>query len=139
MLTGKVFCIPLKTKSASEFVQAYIGHVYAKYGSLQILSDNGTEFKKKMFEGVAQKLGVRYKKYTTPYCPSSNGHIEGFHNFLKACISKHISPSLEWTDVIPLACVAYNFVPNEHSQKSPFFLMFSRDPVLPLNFLLAPC
>ena len=41
-------------------VQAYIDHVYATFGgSLQILSDNGTEFKNKMFEGVAKELGVR--------------------------------------------------------------------------------
>ena len=65
MLTGYIFSIPLKTKSASEVVQAYIDHVYAKFsGSLQILLDNGTEFKNKMFEEVAQELGVRYKKYT---------------------------------------------------------------------------
>ena len=68
-----------------------------------------------MFEEVAQELGVLYKKYMLPYCTSSNDHIEGFCNFLKACISKHISPRLDWTDVIPLACAAYNFVPNEHS------------------------
>ena len=40
--------------------------------------------------------------------------------------------------VIPLACAAYNFIPNEHSKESPFFLMFGRDPVLPLNTLLEP-
>ena len=62
MLTGYIFCIPLKTKSASEVVQAYIDHVYAKFGgSLQILSENGTEFKNKMFEEVAQEFVVRYK------------------------------------------------------------------------------
>ena len=38
----------------------------------------------------------------------------------------------------PLACAAYNFIPNEHSCESPFFLMFGRDPVLPLNSLLTP-
>ena len=37
-----------------------------------------------------------------------------------------------------LACVAYNFIPNEHSKESPLFLMFGRDPVLPLNTLLDP-
>ena len=73
-----------------------------------------------------------------PYRPSSNGCIEGFHNFLKACISKHVSPKLEWTSVVPLACAAYNFFPNEHSKESPFFLMFGRDAVLPLNSLLFP-
>ena len=45
---------------------------------------------------------------------------------------------MEWDDLVPLACAAYNFIPNEHSKESPFFLMFGRDPVLPLNTLLAP-
>ena len=46
MLTGYVFCVPLKTKTAEEVIQAYIDNVYAKFGgSLKILSDNGTEFK----------------------------------------------------------------------------------------------
>ena len=137
MLTGYVFCIPLKTKQASEVVQTYIDNVYAKFGgSLKILSDNGTKFKKQLFKWVANELDVKYKNYTAPYRPSSNGRIEGFHNFLKACISKHISPQLEWTSVVPLACTAYNFLPNEHSKESPFFLMFGRDSVLPLNKLL---
>ena len=139
MLTRYVFCIPLKTKQASEVLQAYIDNVYAKFGgSLKILSDNGTEFKNQLFEKVAKELGVKHKIYTVPYRPSSNGCIEGFHNFLKACISKHVSPQLDWTNVIPLACAAYNFLFNEHSKESPFFLMFGRDAVLPLNSLLSP-
>ena len=139
MLTGYVFYIPLKTKTAEEVLQAYIDNVYSKFGgSLKILSDNGIEFKNKIFEQVAKELGVVYKIYTPPYHPASNGRIEGFHAFLKACISKHITPQLEWDDLLPLACTAYNFMPNEHSKESPFFLMFGRDPVLPLNTLLEP-
>ena len=61
MLTGYTFCIPLKTKTASEVVKAYIDNVYAKFdGSLKILSDNGTEFKNQLFTEVAE-LGVEYK------------------------------------------------------------------------------
>ena len=139
ILTGYVFCIPLKTKTTEEVLQAYIDNVYSKFGeSIKILSDNGTEFKNKIFEQVAKELGVVYKLYTPPYHPASNGRIEGFHAFLKACVSKHISPHLEWDDLVPLACAAYNFIPNEHSKESPFFLMFGRDPVLPLNTLLEP-
>ena len=139
MLTGYVFCVPLKTKTAEEVIQAYIDQVYSKFGgSLKILSDNGTEFKNKLFEWIAKELGVEYKLYTPPYHPASNGRIEGFHAFLKACIAKHIAPQLEWDALVPLACAAYNFIPNEHSKESPFFLMFGRDPVLPLNTLLEP-
>ena len=139
MLTSYVFCVPLKTKTAEEVIQAYIDQVYCKFGgSLKILSDNGTEFKNKLFEWIAKELGVEYMLYTPPYHPASNGHIEGFHEFLKACIAKHVAPQLEWDALVPLACAAYNFIPNEHSKESPFFLMFGRDPVLPLNTLLEP-
>ena len=139
MLTGYVFCIPLKSKQANEVLQAYIDNVYAKFGgSLKILSDNGTEFKNQLFEKIAKELGMKHKIYTAPYRPSSNGCIEGFHNFLKACIAKHVSSQLEWTNIIPLACAAYNFLLNEHSKESPFFLMFGRDTVLPLTSLLSP-
>ena len=136
MLTGYVFCVPLKTKTAEEVIQAYIDHIYSRFGgSLKILSDNGTEFKNKLFEQVVKELGVEYKLYTPPYHPALNGHIEGFHAFLKACIAKHVAPQIEWDALVPLACAAYNFIPNEHSKESPFFLMFGRDPVLPLNTL----
>ena len=67
---------------------------------------------KKFFEQVAKELGVVYKIYTPPYHPASNGRIEGFHAFLKACISKHITPQLEWDDLLLLACATCNFMPN---------------------------
>ena len=139
MFTGFTFCVPLPDKKAHTVLKAYMDHVYCKHGgSLKILSDNGTEFKNKLMEEVSKELGVQYKEYSPPYRPQSNGRIESFHYFLKACIAKHITPQLEWDDVIPLACAAYNFFPNEHSRESPFFLMFGRDPSLPLTKLLRP-
>ena len=78
-------------------VQAYVDEVYAKFGgSVKILSDNGIEFKNQLFMDVATQLHVELKVYSPPYHPQSNGKIEGFHNFLKACMSKHVSKSLEW-------------------------------------------
>ena len=101
-----------------------------------MLSDNGTKSKNKMFEQISKELGLEYKLYTPPYHPASNGRIEGFHAFLKACITKHVAPQLYWHVLIPFLCATYNFIPNEHSKESPFFLIFGRDPVLPLNTLL---
>ena len=120
-------------------ITAYIEGVYSKFGgSKKILSDNGSEFKNQLFEKVAKELGVEFKCYTAPYHPQSNGRIEGFHHFLKACMTKHISTTMEWDQVVHLATAAYNFFPNEHSRESPFYLMFGRDPRLPLNTLLKP-
>ena len=139
MLTGYTFCIPIPSKKASDVITAYIDNVYSKFGgSRKILSDNGTEFKNQLFEKIAKELGVKFKCYTAPYHPQSNGRIEGFHHFLKSCMTKHISTTMEWDQVVHLATAAYNFFPNEHSKESPFFLMFGRDPRVPLNTLLTP-
>ena len=112
MLTGYTWCIPIPDKSAETIVKSYIREVYSKYGgSRKILSDNGTEFKNKLFEQVAKDLGIEHKVYSPPYHPASNGRIEGFHSFLKACLAKHISNSLEWDELVHLACSVYNFFP----------------------------
>ena len=92
----------IEKKTAEEVTQAYIDNVYSKFGgSLKIPSDNGTEFQNRVFKQVAKELGVEYKLYTPPYHPASNGRIEGFHAFLRACISKHAAPQIEWDVFVP--------------------------------------
>ena len=87
---------------------------------------------------MATQLGVECKVYSPPCHPQSNGRIEGLHNFLKACMSKHVSKSLEWNQAVLLACTAYNFLANEYSKESTFSLCFGRDPIALLNSLLVP-
>ena len=92
MLTGFTWCVPLKTKTAEEVAKAYLDHIYCNFGgSIKILTDNGTEFKNKLFKEVVSKLGTEFSIHSPPYRPQSNGKIEGFHRFLKTCISKHIN------------------------------------------------
>ena len=137
MLTGFVFCALLKSKKAEEIVQVYLNEVHYRFGgSRKILSDNGTEFKNKMFQEVSKKLGCEVRTYSPPYQPQSNGKIECFHKFLKACMGKHISKNLEWDDVIPMATATYNFFPHTPSRERPFFLMFGRDLLTRLQQLL---
>ena len=120
-------------------MKAYLQNIHHVFGpSKKILSDNGTEFKNDLFDRVAKELGIDHKVYSPPYHPQVNGWIEGFHLFLKACIAKHVSPGLEWDEVCPIATAAYNFLPNEHAKESPFFLMFRRDPRIPLTEALKP-
>ena len=55
---------------------------------------------------------------------------------MKTCLAKNVSGNVEWDEVCTLATAAYNFLPNEHSRESQFFIMFGRDPRLPLAELL---
>ena len=137
MLTGFTWCIPLKTMTANEVAKAYLDHIYSLFGeSVKITMDNGTEFKNKLFKEVVEKLGTEFSIHSPPYRPQSNGKIEGFHRFLKTCISKHMNHGLEWDELTPMATACYNFFPNCNTRESAFLVMFGRDPIHKLNLLL---
>ena len=127
MLTGFTFCIPLKTKKAEDMINAYLNHICCIFGpSRKILTDNGTEFKNKLWTEVYKKLNTEHK-VTPIYSSQCNGRIEGFHRFLKACIAKQLENQVEWDDLVWKATAAYNFFPTESSGIAPFFLMFGRE------------
>ena len=137
MLTGFTCCVPLKTKTAEEVSKAYMDHIYSNFGgSIKILTDNGMEFKNKLFKEVVKKLGTEFSIHSAPYRPQSNGKIEGFHRFLKTCIGKHINNRLEWDKLTPMATTCYNFFPNCNARESAFFIMFRRDLIKKRNMLL---
>ena len=124
MLTGFTFCIPLKSKCAEDVIKAYIEHIYCSFGpSRKILTDNGTEFKNKLWTKVFDKLKTE-QKFTPIYSPQCNGRIEGFHKFFKATIAKQLETHVEWEDLVWKATAAYNFFLTESSGVAPFFLMF---------------
>ena len=137
MLTGFTWCIPLKSKKAAEVSRAYLQHVYSVLGgSTKILTDNETEFKNEVFKEMLQKLGTEKLIHSPPYRPQSNGRIEGFHRYLKACIAKHMRAGLEWDEVTAMATAAYNYFPNMSAKESAFFLMYGRDPLNKLSTIL---
>ena len=124
MLTGFTFCIPLKSKCTEDLIKAYIDHICCTFGpSRKILTDNGTEFKNKLWTEVFEKLRIE-QKFTPIYSPQCNGRIKGFHKFLKAMIAKQLETHVEWDDLVWKATAAYNFFPTESSGIAPFFLMF---------------
>ena len=137
MLTGFTWCIPIKSKKAADVARAYMQHVYLVLGgSTKILTDNGTEFKNEVFRDVLQKLDTEKLIHSPLYRPQSNGRIEGFHRYLKACIAKHMRNGLEWDQVTAMATAAYNYFPNMSAKDSAFFLMYGRDPVNKLSSIL---
>ena len=139
MLTGYTMAVAIPSKSAETIVKAYMDHVYSIFGgSSCMLTDNGSKFRNDVFDEVCDKLGIK-RVYSPVYTPQSNGKLEGFHQFFKACISKHIwGNQLEWDEIVPLATAAYNFFPCQSSRESPFVLIFGRDPITPFLSLLEP-
>ena len=127
MLTGFTFCIPLKSNHAEDVIRACINHICCTFGpSRTIITDNGTEFKNKLWTKVFEKLKTE-QKFTPIYSPQCNGRIEGFHKFLKATIAKQLETRIEWDNLVWKAIAAYNFFPTELSGLAQFFLMFGHE------------
>ena len=135
ILTGFTFFIPLKSKHAEDVIKAYIDHICCPFGPLRkILTDNGTEFKNKLWTEVFEKLKTE-QKFTPIYLPQCNSRIEGFHKFLKATIAKQLETRVQWDDLVWKATAAYNFFPTESSGAAPFFLMFEHEAAVKHNLL----
>ena len=110
MLTGFTMAVPIPNKNSETICNAYRDNIYCTFGgSSWILTDNGSEFKNMEMQQVCETLGVKHI-FSPVYTPESNGCLEGWHRFFKACIAKHIrGGGVKWDELVPLAVSAYNF------------------------------
>ena len=135
-LTGwsEAFCIPVKSVDTivSTFINEYLPvHMCPRY----ILSDNGTEFKNNLMDQVLKQLGIE-RIFSAPYHPQSNDKLEVFHKYLKPTLKKlcEKDPS-NWDKYINQVLASYRVTPNLATAETPFFLVYGRDPNLPLHQL----
>ena len=71
-----MFTIPMKEKSVANVVQTYLSGILAHKGEhVAILSDNGTEFKNKVFNKVFDQLDIK-KLFSNPFHPQGNAKVE---------------------------------------------------------------
>ena len=103
-----------------------------------ILSHNGTEFKNSLMYQVLQELGID-RIFSAPYHPQSNGKLEVFHKYLKPTLKKLCEKDpTNWDKYLNQVLASYRIMPNLATAESPFFLVYGRDPNLPLHQLLEP-
>ena len=97
MLTGYMVAVPIPDKKSETVCGAYRDNVYCTFGgSSRILTDNGTEDKSQEMKAICEELNIKHV-FSPVYAPQANGRLEGWHHFLKACITKRIhATDLEW-------------------------------------------
>ena len=138
-LTGWPEAFPILDKSPDTIVSTFINeylpvHMCPRY----ILSDNGTEFKNNIIDQVLKQLGIE-RIFSAPYHPQNNGKLEVFHKYLKPALKKlsEEDPS-NWDKYLNQVVASYRVTPNLATVEMPFFLVYGRDPNLPLHQLLEP-
>ena len=138
-LTGWPEAFPIPDKSADTIVSTFINqylpvHMWSQY----LLSDNGTEFKNQLMDKVLQQLGIEHI-FSAPYHPQSNGKLEVFHKYLKPTLKKLCEKDpTNWDKYIKQVLASYRVMSNLAMAETPFFLIYGRDPNLPLHQLLEP-
>ena len=87
---------------------------------------------------VLQQLGID-KIFSAPNHPQSNGKLEVFHKYLKPTLKKLCEKDpANWDKYLNQVLASYRITPNLATAESPFFLVYGRDPNLPLHQLLEP-
>ena len=138
-LTGWPEAFPMPDKSTDMIVSTFINeylpvHMCPWY----IISDNGMEFKNNLINQVLQQLGID-RDFSGPYHPQSNHKLEVFHKYLKPILKKLCERDpTNWYKYLNQVLASYRITPNLVMAESPFFLVYGRDPNLPLHQLLEP-
>ena len=138
-LTGWLEAFPILDKSAGTTVSTFINQYLPVHMCPRcILLDNGTEFKNTLMDQVLKQLGIE-RILSAPYHPQSNGKLEVINKYLKPTLKKlcEKDPS-NWVKYINQVLASYRVTPNLGTAETPLFLLYRRDPNLPLHQLLEP-
>jgi hypothetical protein len=99
----------------------------------KLLSDRGKNFRAELVAELCKILGIN-KRETTAYHPQCDGLTERFNHTLASILSKFVNHRHnDWDECLPFALFAYRTSVQESTGDSPFFLMYGRDPRLPLD------
>ena len=133
----EAFCVP--DKAADNIVHLIIEEIFPRFGCpLQILTDNGSENVNRKVRETLERLKINHIT-TSFYSPQGNGRVERSHRTLHDVIAKKIKDDVHtWDLYLNQALAAIRFHENESTKCSPFFLLYNRDVVLPLDTILKP-
>ena len=133
----EAFAVPDKT--ADTVADLITEQIFPRFGSpLQIVSDNGTENVNKIVIETLAELKIDHV-LTSVYHPQSNAKVERFHRTLHHVLAKKVADNQQtWDLFLNQALAAIRFNVSESSKFSPFFLLYNRDAVLPIDNILQP-
>ena len=133
----EVFAVPDQT--AATIAKLLVGEIVSRHGvPAEILSDRGRAFLSGLMKEVERLLGF-HKANTSAYHPQTDGLVERFNRTLTTMLAKTVEKGgKDWDQHLPFVLFAYRAAQQQSTQESPFYLLYGRDPRLPIDSVLSP-
>ena len=127
----------LPSIEAPRIAQLLVDEILARHSTPRtLLSDRGSNFLASVVQSVCQIMNTR-RLHTTAYHPQTDGLVERFNATLCEGLSMYVSThQKDWDKHLPLVLFAYRVSPNATTGESPFYLLYGREPRLPLDVTL---
>ena len=137
--SGWIEAFPIPDKKAETVLNLLLEEIIPRFSCpLSITTDNGKEFVNNAFEETLKYLNIVHIK-TSTYSPSSNPMVERSHATLNSIVAKKMKDSIDiWDLQLNSALSAMRTNISKTTNMSPFFILYNREPVLPLDNLLKP-
>ena len=128
---------PTRNKKAFTAAKILFGDYITRFGiPARILHDQGGEFENKLFHSMEQHYGISRAR-TTPYHPQCNGCCERMNaTLLQMLRTLQENQKQRWPEELSKLMFAYNSTRHSATGHSPYFLLYGREPLLPLDVVL---
>ncbi|KAE9010237.1 hypothetical protein PF011_g9903 [Phytophthora fragariae] len=116
------------------FVRVMVDEVLCRHGVPErLLSDRGTKFISELSKSFYETLGIK-KLFGAAYHPQTRGLVERFNGTLIGMLRMFVSEAQsDWDLYLPRVLFAYRTSYHDSLGDTPFFSLYGRDPVLPLD------
>jgi hypothetical protein len=136
-LTKWAIAKALPSGSASDVARFLIDDVICIHSCpAEILSDRGAQFRSSLMLDLAKGLGVK-SNFCSGFRPQVNGLVERYNATLVSMLSQFVNDKHDdWDRYVSLSTFAYNTARQESTGFSPFYLVYGRQAVLPMDVSL---
>jgi hypothetical protein len=136
-LTRWAEAIALPNQQARTYASAFIERIVLRHGAPRVLlSDNAKDFTGKVATEIYELCKVRKIK-TSSYHPQTNGLTERFNHTLVTMLRQYTNEhQTDWDIYLPYVMFAYCTAQQETVKHSPFYLLYGREPQMPIDAML---